>query len=1783
METRLDRLFTLLDTGSTLAIRKSAANQLGDIVRLHPQKLRYLLNKILVLMRSRTWETRLAAGNAIESLAKNVSFSQEFLKDEATRDMPTNASLTKFDIMAVLKDGASLLSAEEEQFDIGSIGLDDKEKILRQKLLLNKKLGLEGPVAEGLELFDDEDLKPAESSSMTPIKTVSVQQMKEIVDSQLNVEGMSVREISVAKRKARLDLKRQASGGGGIAPSSSTKKLKTMNVAVEQPGQTEKILLDTVAEEAVEEDTSWPFLEFSEILCNELFSPVWEVRHGAATLIRGLVNQCGYSAGVVSLEQADEQNQDWLETLAVRLVCILALDRFGDYISDEIVAPVRETCAQTLGTVCKYLPKHSVLTIVRKLAEIIHHPTWEVRYGVMLGLKYIIAVKQELAGELETIMPALLELIDDSVDDVRAVTATSLLPIIDRLQQIIPEKVEGLINSLWDALLDLDDLTSSTHSMMALLSALLTVESALSAHVCYFFLLYCSGKVLLGRIPRVWPFLSHNINSVRRASLKMLNSIFTESANLDWIQPVLVDCLRHIYQRCVTEPNAQTAELASQAWCSLVNHTSAEVLCEYAVPWLHTWICLLMQPGHLPIDGNFLLWAKHHSGESRTDDTGAELLYVSGPDQDKPDVRSEKVMYSRLICSRCLGRLLARIPLHLAEQKMTKEEVCKILDMYLAGRAAVQRLCSALVITHWVQYAQEVEQTLVLESTQHLLLRGAEENLYYDEVASLFTRLQTECKDFIASLKLEKVSMDDLYPSGSVFTIESAQQLATVSFEQAKETLRKSVHTKFSEYASGVLFTVNQLRQEFSSLNMRVQLCLATALVSLKCFPPKLNPVIRPLMETIKKESFYFFQNLASEKLCCVLTLCSDRATSPNRKVFKNLCTALCAYTKYTPQVFSIKLEAGDSTQLTCDSKDGILSLFADPKSMESRTGAKRGPKPKKVDITDNDNSSSDTAVSGVSLSAENIQYEGSRNALWSIVSNLSQNLLTIIPSCVDHFLTPFQQELADSEPQAIVNALHVLRVVFDALPLTVKSEVLTCFHSLIICIKSEHTAIRHMAARTIASTASSLTDDVMNRVLEEVLPLLGAAHDVTWRQGAIETIYHIVEVLSVQCLPYLVLMVVPVLGRMTDQNLSIQMLASQCFASLIKLMPLEGGVSDPPNMKECLVKKKAQERQFLDQLLNGRILQNYGIPVPIKADLRKYQQDGVNWLAFLNKYKLHGILCDDMGLGKTLQTICIVSGDHHMRQQKYNETQEADSLPLPSLVVCPSTLCGHWVYEVEKFVDSKHLKALNYSALPAERIKLREVMKDYSLVVASYEIVRNDIDFLRTLTWNYCILDEGHIIKNPKSKTTLAVKRLNCNHRLILTGTPVQNNTLELWSLFDFLMPGYLGTERQFSSRYSRPILQSRDARSSSKEQEAGALAVESLHKQVLPFLLRRLKSDVLQDLPPKIIQDYYCELSPLQAQLYREFGQSSAGTTVQKSLTSMNDDSNEQTGMKGHIFQALQYLKKVCNHPALVLHNSKHPQHEKMMAECKLKGRSITDIEYSAKLTALKQLLLDCGIGVTRTDSMDNVVSQHRALIFCQWKLMIDIIESELLEKCLPSVTYLRLDGSTAANNRQSVVHRFNDDPSIDLLLLTTTVGGLGLNLTGADTVIFVEHDWNPMKDLQAMDRAHRIGQTKVVNVYRLITRHTLEEKIMGLQKFKLNIANTIVNQDNSSLTTMATDQLLDLFSLENGKEKQASGTSPSKGLKSMLQGMTELWDESEYDTEYDVTNFLASLSKR
>ncbi|KAI5107880.1 TATA-binding protein-associated factor 172, partial [Silurus meridionalis] len=1863
---RLERLFILLDTGTTPVTRKAAAQQLGDVVKLHPHELNNLISKVLTYLRSPNWDTRIAAGQAVEAIVKNIpewnpapkpkeeSCAEDMSPEDNSSD---RLSFYRFDISRLLRHGASLLGSAGAEFEVQddkSAEVDPKERLARQRKLLQKKLGLDMGAAIGMdteELFNDEDLDYTCTSSVNRSQTAkgvvfqsfrshAPMQAAEFIDSEFR-PGMSNRQKNKAKRMAKLvakqrsrDLDPNEKSNDSFEGEPEEKRRKTTNVIIEQPAAENKVLIDNIPDNSslFDETQEWPLESFCEELCNDLFNPSWEVRHGAGTGLREVLKCHGAGGGKMvgsTSEQLAQQHQDWLEDLVIRLLCVFALDRFGDFVSDEVVAPVRETCAQTLGVALRHMTEGGVNMTVDVLLKLLTEDQWEVRHGGLLGIKYALAVRQDLISQLlPRVLPAVTDGLQDLDDDVRAVAAAALIPVVEGLVQLQPTKVPFIVNTLWDALLELDDLTASTNSIMTLLSSLLTYPQVLQ----------CSMQQSLTiLVPRVWPFLRHTIASVRRAALETLFTLLSKADQscAMWLNPILQDMLRHIFQSCILESNQEILDLIQKVWVELIRQAPQQYVVAASCPWMGAWLCLMMQAPHIPIDLNMLLEVKARSKEKASGkfrQAGQQVKetvqeYIGGADTviEDPATRDYVVTRARLMAAKLLGALCSCIcdpRLNSSTQEIRPaESLAQLLLFHLNSKSALQRIAVSMVLCECACLQKECE--VVSSVVQPRLLAILSEHLYYDEIAIPFTRMQNECKQLIALLADANIDVREKI-NCSVFTIDQANELVTSIFSEATAPLNlksrplQSLDSKRQQACS----TVAETSAEWQQMHLRVHTFAACAVVGMAALPDKLNPLVRPLMEAVKKEENTLVQGYAASSIARLLQLCTGRTPCPNSKIIKNLCSSICVDPMLTPNAECPVPPPTPPTQDGCKAnmseKDGmhhmvnktkgIITLYRHQRAAFAIT-SKRGPAPKvqKTSPSDLPPGSSISAETDESKKPILIQRRGAEFSLTTIARHFGPDLTTALPSLWEAMIGPLKAletlgydvpcldskqllEKGDLVAQDLVNSLQVLEVTTGAMAQELISVLLEQLALLCACLRHPYTAVRHMAARCVGVFSKIATMETMNCFLEKVLPWFGAIDDSTKQEGAIEAmacILCVMEQLDVDIVPYIVLLVVPVLGRMSDPSDGVRFMATQCFATLIRLLPLEAGIPNPPSMSDDLIRQKARERHFLEQLLDSRKLENYTIPVPIKAELRKYQQDGVNWLSFLNKYKLHGILCDDMGLGKTLQSICILAGDHYLRAQEYARTKAADCCPLPSIVVCPPTLTGHWVDEVGKFCAKEYLNPLHYTGPPTERARLQHQVKKHNLVVASYDVVRNDIDFFRNIKFNYCILDEGHVIKNGKTKLSKAIKQLSANYRVILSGTPIQNNVLELWSLFDFLMPGFLGTERQFAARYGKPILASRDAKSSSREQEAGVLAMEALHRQVLPFLLRRMKEDVLQDLPPKIIQDYYCNLSPLQVQLYEDFAKSRAKVNVDDVLSTATQEEEDKPKLKatGHVFQALQYLRKLCNHPALVL-TPQHPEHKRISEQLASQNSSLRDIQHAPKLSALKQLLLDCGLGSSGSSdvSTEAVVAQHRVLIFCQLKSMLDMVEHDLLKPQLPTVTYLRLDGSVPAGLRHSIVSRFNNDPSIDVLLLTTHVGGLGLNLTGADTVVFVEHDWNPMRDLQAMDRAHRIGQKRVVNVYRLITRGTLEEKIMGLQKFKMSIANTVISQENASLQSMGTDQLLNLFTLDKAEKlEKCEGASSSSGktnMKSVLDGLGELWDQQQYEAEYNLDHFMLSL---
>ncbi|XP_078035668.1 histone acetyltransferase 1 isoform X2 [Augochlora pura] len=1790
----------------------------------------------------------------------------------------------------VLARSSHLTGSEGSEYDLVST---DGEQVLipnQEEKLIAANLGLHPQLmgVDASELFTAEDLTPV------VLPPTSSAQIKVSVGETLKQpsEGLSRREINRARRKARQSVSKQRSREpddhrsnedhhnnlNAQSPTNSTgesgcKKLKLEEV-ISAETNVPNSNVQTESNNGVPDSTGcwpdsaidWPLEPFAESLRQDLFSQKWEVRHGAATALRELVKLHGKGAGksrAQTTEEMEECHHQWIIDAALRLLCVLGLDRFGDFVSDQVVAPVRETCAQALGSLLLLVQSQKdtenknkdIIGIISVMLKLLEHDEWEARHGALLALKYLLAVRDDLLDDiLPRIFAATMKGLSDPVDDVGAAAASALIPVASVLPRLLePSELEAIVTRLWELLREQDDLAAACNSFMGLLAAILSLPTARA---------YLTPQPLSQVLPRLWPFLSHSSSSVRKATLQTLETLTGDDGAQGvnkkelWGEGgglVLQDALRHVFQRVLIEHITAIQDVTERVWENLVVQSDLELLLHAACPLVSTWLCLAMQPEHVPFNPNLLMTinlpnkgAKSNqfvgTYDGQTDANGgnnaapgnaksmSELkVYIGGIETVAQNIRKSNVIPARCRAARMLGLLSHYVvqpaPGVTYTPDIPSPALCyaKVLLAHLNSRSALQRTIAGLTMSHWATVNNK--PPAIPDILRDKLLGCLNECVYYDEIATSFTRLLHDSRDYIATLKHYKLPVPVETDASGVMTLDQIANLVAkpitdlcamsnttggpggnVSGSPSTIKLKPKVIETLKERRKALEMGANDTAAQQLAYNVMSMSALAGAATMLHCLPPSplpLNPLVKPLMEAIKREENEELQKLAAKHLSYLVELCLDRKPSPNAKISTNLCTFLCSDSEFTPRV---------NCETDTDLFDGILTLSNRQKHAErvaynrganSGLGGGRGPgRPPNTEIPLEEL----LACEEPEAKAARTRRRGATLALTAIATHFGDQLPTRLPYLWELILPNVireEQKVAghknsQEEVNQLIFGLQVLEVMTPSLHNALLPPVLECLPCLCKLLAHPYKAVRHMSSRCLSVLATLDTEKVIVHITRTVIPLLEVtggeklySTTVTTpreidsiRQGAAEALTCLVESLGVNIVPYAVLFMVPLLGRMSDQNQAVKLACSATFATLVQLLPLDpGAIADPPD----LVEKKAQERRFLEQLLNPRSIPDTELPIPVAAELRSYQRQGLNWLNFLNRYRLHGVLCDDMGLGKTLQTLCILALDHHRNPHAP-----------PSLVVCPPTLTGHWVYEAEKFFESKDLSVLQFAGTPPDRDKLRPKVTYHRLVVASYDIVRKDIDYFEMRQWNYCVLDEGHVIKNGKTKSAKATKRLHANHRLILSGTPVQNDVLELWSLFDFLMPGFLGTEKQFAAKYSRPILACREPKAGPKEQEAGALAMEALHRQVLPFLLRRNKEDVLQDLPPKITQDYYCDLSPLQRTLYEDFRSRHSATLL--SATSGTSSTSDPQG--GHVFEALRYLRNVCNHPKLVL-NPRHPLHQVILNSLKQQKSTLAEIEHGAKLPALKQLLLDCGIGQpqqnrnctstgnppeNQSPQHQQLVSQHRALIFCQLKAMLDIVEKDLLRTHLPTVTYLRLDGGVPATQRHSVVARFNADPSIDVLLLTTQVGGLGLNLTGADTVIFVEHDWNPMKDLQAMDRAHRIGQKKVVNVYRLITRSTVEEKIMGLQKFKLLTANTVISPENASLETMATDQILDLFSLENNKgkrsDKQGEIASKITGVpgvsRSILDILPELWEQQQYDDEYDFDSFLSTL---
>jgi SNF2 family DNA or RNA helicase len=523
-------------------------------------------------------------------------------------------------------------------------------------------------------------------------------------------------------------------------------------------------------------------------------------------------------------------------------------------------------------------------------------------------------------------------------------------------------------------------------------------------------------------------------------------------------------------------------------------------------------------------------------------------------------------------------------------------------------------------------------------------------------------------------------------------------------------------------------------------------------------------------------------------------------------------------------------------------------------------------------------------------------------------------------------------------------------------------------------------------------------------------------------------------------------------------------------YSDLFALSETEGDHEKPVLRKHHLnLVKELEEGNLAKVHLSEKLrslssftgIKNYPTPSGFKGELRPYQKAGYNWLRFLNEYKLGGCLADDMGLGKTVQTLTMLLAEKEVGAGT-------------TLLVMPTSLIYNWEMEASKFTPD--LKVLNYTGTLRNKDITR--FEKYDIVLTSYGIARLDVELLQRFFFNYVILDESQVIKNPSSNIAKAVRELKSRHKLVLTGTPIENTTLDLWSQMSFINPGILGTQTYFRNEYQNPIEKKGDE---SRSRKLGSI--------IKPFILRRHKSQVATELPEKVENVQYSEMTAEQEKRYEE-----VKTQYREKIFKLIE--TEGLGSSRFmILEGLTKLRQLANHPRMI------------------------EQSYAG----------DSGKTEDITHMLENAIAEgHKVLVFSQFVKHLDIVKQHLKNN---KIDFAYLDGSST--DRREQVERFNKDTQLKIFLISIKAGGLGLNLTEADYVFILDPWWNPAVEAQAVDRAHRIGQTRKVFTYKFITRNTVEEKILMLQQKKLRLTTELITTEESFMKQLTKDDITQMLS--------------------------------------------------
>jgi hypothetical protein len=1631
------RLLKLIQEGTTQHAQMAANHLTALTAQSSPLVLWDILGSLQFFLTSPDWRTRQNASLAMQGVAQHLPpldqkhFLQDTHKQQLKQQKQQQLWLTMHDLKSgklsvILEKGRTLLASSGTQYDQaeeeelqrldGSMqGREDfcEQRIQLQREILAQRLGLSGVLKavtgghDSLSNITGEDLLPR------------VKRQKHMERIQKDLDGGSD-ENSI---RALLVMQMEQEGG-------------LMAISHRNP---------------------------QEILATELiyrmFDPSWHVRHGALLGILAIMRAW-------KAYQSKESFGVWPHDILARCICALALDRFGDYsgvsvadTSAGVVSPIREMAGQVFSVVFLMAPETIQNDAISTLVELSRNTEWEVRQGALLALKYTVVVMKSVVKNesdeyhQESLLVArqvAIQCLEDRSDDVQSAAAQVLMALIAEGQQVLEREfiVRKAINPLWSSLEAVRFVSSCTVDLVRLFSTLLSRDCVL---VLKSLDIESSVWGVLGRIlNKLVNLIDCEYSSVKRAVLMAMGCIAGPIADScsggeafgdaesrrELIRCFcrVIECVYELFfQLSLGEGGDESSEsddvlsVCYDTW-SKVTKASKAILHGAPEEWVNLQASLLFRFFQIRpephIDKITAIPSSLRSSQSASYGWYLDLRIAQAEavarflieNECDDAMRKVRVIYD--VLDLCLSSFLG--------SPLTPQcEAACFLYQSLSIRLVNKKKRTSPLLASLMECRPVLQS--ILEDTPLCIVVEATDCL------SSHPNLNKICREsFVYGVRMVK----DRGTSGKL-AAKAVTELWAKAFES------QGIDMSMLDNTKGVA----------SPVSMRINVAVAGAAIAggSESLPPKLTPLVRALMTSVKNEKDRPCQALTCSYMSTVLQALAGQSEEKTEKssgfsrtylkILNSLCDLICS--GHEPGCIT---SSGVVEALVRSLPSGQTLEDLDP--VWSRLKA----------VSAGKSASLDKRTLGEALSLLNIVCRALRpdqEATTHIISSFLDSLVLL--ACHEQFASLQKQASDIIEKICKVEASLTMR---NALP------------TIIIFLRDRKNDGSRLRACCLLQ---SMTDAIGMEICSFVRALLPLS-----------------------------------MSLMTDPMQECSKIATNLFASLVRVAPL---VRKSISVIFPGVEENSHADSVLDHLIHGKPLPPCKMPVVLmetlkkaEVSLRPYQMEGISWLRFLQTVNLNGALCDSMGLGKTLQALIAVALSH------CDAESETAKSPI-SLVVCPSTVVGHWMREIERFFPGRVFQALALSGKASQREALwNERLASSNIVVTNYSVLRSDIDTLATKVWRYCILDEGHLLKNPKTGTcvslvrvilrshrlicilfafTLATarasRRIRANHKLILTGTPVQNKVNEVWATFDFLMPNYLGSSTTFGKEFARPISKSQVPGASADEIASGMDKLKILHQQVLPFILRREKEQVLKELPPKIITVIPCDMSDVQRQLYSDF---CAGPQVQRSLDALQravqnvqGSKTEDTGLSlgSDTLKTLLFLRLLCTHPTLV-----NTEEAGMTV-----GTTDTfhNIECSGKLMALKEILRNAGIQTNDMMAADNdasliyceadndgyggdelvdiltptdetgsslqaqspVNAASKCLIFAQFTHSLDVVEELLLKRHMPSVRYLRLDGRVPAEKRSDVVDAFNNDDSVEIMLLTTRIGGLGLNLTG------------------------------------------------------------------------------------------------------------------------------------